>query len=559
MPDKTNEPDDEREPVPGEADTAAAPEVDAEPLEPAAAVAPAPEPEPEAEPEPEPEAEPEVEPEAEPDAKPAPLAPAAPRGRRAGVAVAQAAGAVVAIAIAAATVVAATMMPSPLVTATAPSTLVTPASNGQQLVCPGSLLRLSDDAGQAATTASSLGLPSLSSGALPGRVEIAPFPTSQAGTGGSGGAPQLLSTPPAEPGASAGLIAAAQSQTVGGEFAGLATAACIDGSSESWLVGGSIAVGRTTLLTLSNPTEVAAVVNLALFGEDGAVETPGLTGISVEPHSQKVLSLAGFAPGLESPVVQVTSRGGRIVASLQQSIVRGIDPGGIDIVGASDGPRELTVIPGVVVSGSEFVGQRLGELGYGDLETVVRIYVPGDEEATTVVRLIPENDAGPAVSFDVEVPAGRVTELPIDELGDGNYTVMIQADVPLVAAVRVSTAAPGAGSAAGTTDFAWMSSAGELGSEALLSVASGVEPVLHLANAGTADAGVVLQPLTGPEVFLTVPAGASIAVAVLSGTSYRISGFDTLYASVTAAAQGGISGYAVPPQAAAASDLLIYP
>ena len=76
----------------------------------------------------------------------------------------------VGLAIALAAIAGATFLPIPSYTATPPSVEVTPVPTAQQLVCPGALLRLGDETGQSATTASSLGAPSLRSGASAGET-----------------------------------------------------------------------------------------------------------------------------------------------------------------------------------------------------------------------------------------------------------------------------------------------------------------------------------------------------------------------------------------------------
>jgi hypothetical protein len=64
------------------------------------------------------------------------------------------------------------------------------------------------------------------------------------------------------------------------------------------------------LVLLSNPTAVAATVDVRVFGEAGPVEAPSALGDHRAAARQRVLSLAGLAPNLASPVVHVTSTGG---------------------------------------------------------------------------------------------------------------------------------------------------------------------------------------------------------------------------------------------------------
>ena len=46
---------------------------------------------------------------------------------------------------------------------------------------------------------------------------------------------------------------------------------------------------------------LAATVDLQLYGPSGLIAAPGTSGIIVAPQGQRVLSLAGFAPGVASP------------------------------------------------------------------------------------------------------------------------------------------------------------------------------------------------------------------------------------------------------------------
>ena len=141
------------------------------------------------------------------------------------------------------------------------------------------------------------------------------------------GAPLALTT---EPGAvDAGMLAGAQSQTVAREtLSGFAAASCTEAVAESWLVGGATDVGRTGIVLLANPTAVAATVDVRVIGETGRVDAPSALGIIVPPGSQRVLSLAGLAPNVVSPVVHVTSTGGAIAASLEHSVIEGLDARG---------------------------------------------------------------------------------------------------------------------------------------------------------------------------------------------------------------------------------------
>lgn len=459
------------------------------------------------------------------------------------------------IAIAATTIAAAALLPIPTIESTAPSQRVVPVPTAQQLVCPGGVLRLSDETGGGATIPSALGSPTVRSRSSAGSVDSTPVEQSDASSGGTASAPTIISTPPdpSDPTESI-LLSGAQSQQVdAGESVGLAAADCTSATSETWLVGGATTVGRTTLLSLANPTEVPATVDLELFGESGAIPAPGTSGIIVAASGQRVLSLAGFQPEGVSPVVHVTSVGGQVSASLQQSVVRGLTPGGVEVMQGAALSTGV-VIPGVLVTDRTAVeALRAGGAAYDDVTTTLRLFAPGEEAGSATVNVVPEGGVGTGASFTLDLQGGIVVDRPLDEVGTGTYTVTIDATVPLVAAVRATSAAGPA------TDFAWSTAAPELQDTAQVTVAPGPAPVLHLANPGTADVTVELRTLEGTESSAIVPAGASTAVPVVSGETYTLSGFEQLFASVTLAGEGMIAGYPVHPPGVGSSPLTVYP
>lgn len=460
------------------------------------------------------------------------------------------------VGIAVVTIAASALIPLPSIQSTPPSLLVTPVPTAQQLVCPGAVLRLADESGAGATTASAIGQPDTRYFSSTGSIDASPLTESDASTGGSASAPTVISTPPdqADPTQQL-LLSGAQSQSVAtDEFVGLAAADCGVANGDTWLAGGSTSVGRTTLLTLSNPTEVPATVNVELFGENGPISAPGTSGIIVPASGQRVLSLAGFQPDIVSPVVHVSSTGGQVVADLQESIVRGLDPGGVDIIGPTTSPSLRNVIPGLLLVGVPAVqALRVGGAAYDDLSTVLRMFAPGTGTVTTTISVIPEDGAAKGTSFSYDIEAGRVVDVPIGDLADGSYTVSVVSPVPLIAAARVSSAAAG-----GATDFAWLAAAAELTGNAQFTAAPGPSPVLHLANAGTVDASATLAAEDGTTTVVAVPAGSTVLARLTPGMTYAATGFDALYAAVTLTGGGTVARYAVHPPGAGSSAVLVY-
>jgi hypothetical protein len=462
----------------------------------------------------------------------------------------------VGLVVAAAAIAAAALVPLPTIARPPHPVTVTPVPTAQELVCPGSLLRLGDETGQGASTAAPIGEASLRYDASGGRVTAAPLAAS-----GAVGSPVLISSPVGSSADDEILVAGAQTEVAAsGEFGGLAATDCVGVATDTWLVGGSTWVGRTTLVTLANPSDTVSTVSLEMAAEEGPIAAPGATGIVVQPHSQRVLSLAGFAPDVELPVVHVVSRGGQIVANLQQATVRGLEPGGVDIIAATASPSTSQVIPGVVVAGSDAVATRIGEEGYADLATVVRVYVPGDEPTTAQVSVIADDGSPTGASFSVELEPGIVDDLPIDGLVDGNYTVSVDTTVPVVAGVRVSTVATSIDPAVrGGSDFAWLAASPALDNDALVTIASGATPRIHLFNPTSEAADVTLTSGDADDIQLTVEARSSASVAVDAGSTYKISHFDSLVGAVSYTGPGVVAGHPVQPPAQGAGPIRVLP
>ncbi|MET4782148.1 DUF5719 family protein [Glaciihabitans sp. UYNi722] len=456
------------------------------------------------------------------------------------------------VVVAAVAIAGAAWLPLPSHTATPAATRVTPVPAAQQRVCAGPMLRLGNDSGQEATTASSVGRPTVRYGQTAGDSRSSELARTD-NTSGVG--PQLLTLPPAsQQSTTQPLLAGSQSQSVSsGDLVGFAAAECSEGTSDGWLVGGATDTGRTTLLTLSNPSNVGATVSLSLYGESGVIPAAGSQGIIVAPGGQRVFSLAGFAPGIASPVVRVQSRGGQVIANLQQTTVRTLEPGGVGIVGIANKPSLTNVIPGLVVAGSAALSARQAEPGYEDLRTVIRLLVPGTKQARAQISVIPDSGTEDGTSVSVVVEAGMVTDVPLDSFPEGNYSVLISSDQPVVAGARVSTVG-----ATGATDFAWLAAAAPLHKHALVTVAPGPSPVLHLNNPTRTSTTVTLKTSGSAAITVTVPAGKSVTQPVTSSTTYTATGFDTLGLAVTYLGDGQFAAFSASPSAPASGPITIY-
>ncbi|GAA4686673.1 DUF5719 family protein [Frondihabitans cladoniiphilus] len=460
---------------------------------------------------------------------------------------------VVALAIGGGVVAAATVVPLPTLSQTPAGRVVTPVALDQQRACSGSLLRLAGDASASATSVTAQGAASTATAAS---GKATPTSTPLAGSDGAASKPEVVTA--AAAGGVVPLVSGAQLQNVSApDLSGIAASPCAEPTSSTWLVGGSTETGRTTLIDLVNPTDVNSTVDIALWGETGTVQGPGLTGIVVAPKSQKVIPLAGFATGLVSPVLHVTSRGGQITASLQESIVRTLQPGGVDVVSAAAAPSTTQSIPGIVVRDSDQVQTQLGESGYGDLKSILRAFNPGTTAADLSIQVSTPDGTG--ATFSVSAAAGQVTDVPLDGLPDGVYTATVQSTEPVVTGARSSS-----DPTSGTSDLAWVGSAPALDGATLFTVAP-------LDTAGDATATLTLanatdRPITAkiaspgvPASSVTVAANSSVSQSLVSGRSATLTGADGLRGAIAYSGSDGIAAYALVSPSSVSTPVTVYP
>lgn len=423
---------------------------------------------------------------------------------------------------------------------------IQPAESRQQRVCPGPVLELGNDA----ESVIALGDAEPTTATEPEGVAIDRTPLIPPGAeeGSAGESPLVLSAAPGT--VDAGMLAGAQSQQLDTEtVAGFVAAGCAEPVAEAWLVGGSTELGRTTLLLLANPGAVAATVDVRVSSETGPVDAPAGLGLVVQPGTQRVVSLAGLAPGSASLVVHVTSSGATIAPSLEQTSIDGLAPSGVELIGTAAAPATAQVIPGVVVpqGGGLAVDEDHAE---GDAHPALRLLAPGAESVETTVSVQPESGAEGQV-FEVVLQPGMVSDVPLGELVAGEYTVRIDAAAPVVAAARATTAVAGEPA----SELAWYAAALPLLDQTLVAVPDGPSPKLHLVNPGDADATVDL----GAGRTVTVAAGGAASVAVRSGDGLLLDGAKGLHASVVFSGERRLAAFAVQPPGPLEAPIVVYP
>jgi hypothetical protein len=419
---------------------------------------------------------------------------------------------------------------------------VTPVAADAERVCAGSALRLSDDAGNDATKASTVGSATVATATTGSTVERSALDPSS--TGGSD--PRLLTAPA---GKTTPQVAGSSYQSVSsGDLVGVGAASCDDPSQSTWLVGGSTETGRTSLVTLSNPTDVNATVDLSIYDDSGTVSAPGTTGIVVAPNTQKVVPLSGFVSDQGSTVVHVESSGGQIVAHMQETIVRTLTPGGFDIVSGGAAPSMSQVIPGVVLQGAQ-AAQRGDDTT--DAAPIVRLFVPGSKAARVTLGITTADGGGSTVNATAE--PGVVTDVALDDFPDGRYSFTVTSTEPLVAGARTTTPTED-----GRSDLGWFASAAPLGSSTITALAPGDNQRLTLVNPTRKDAEVTISS-GDQEQRVAVVAGATSTVIVPVSQQLRLTGTKGLVAGVTYMGAAGIAGFPVRAATEVFTPVRVYP
>ena len=333
-----------------------------------------------------------------------------------------------------------------------------------------------------------------------------------------------------------------------GDLRGLAAMACPTASTQAWLVGGGTQVGRRGRLLIANPAATPAVVDVTVFGPKGPVAAPAGTGVVLSPGAQTALLVDALAPGLDAVAVHVQARSGRVVATLHDSYVRGLTPGGVDDVTPSAPAARRQYVPGVSVAPASGSSLPAGAADPGAV--AVRVVNPGLAAVVVRVHLIGDGGELEITGGVVTVPAQSVADVPLVQVPPGTYTAVVDADTAVVAGAVVGRTVPG-GQVAGTpaavavavppSELAWAASTEPLTGATVVAL-----PTL---TASTGSSGKAVP--VGAVLSLAAPAAAAAVEVVEIGADGRSVAAHT----VQVAAGGG----AEQPLASTAVAVLVRP
>lgn len=327
-------------------------------------------------------------------------------------------------------------------------------------------------------------------------------------------------------------------------LSGLVSSACLPPQLETWIPAGSTQTGRQAVLSLVNPGDVPATVDLTLYGSAGEISAPAARGILLPPGTRRVFPLAGFTPEEASPVIHVVAQGSPVQATLHLSVTRGLSADGADVVTGQQSLSQTVFLPGVAVEAGEAFLERRQQEGYADLGPALRLLSPTGD-TTARIRVI--RPLFSEVVSEAELTQDRVLEFALDELGPGVFNIVVEADLPIVAGARVSAVGEG------STDLSWIAGQPVLETPTHLALPIGPEATLSLiAPSGAVDVTVSrLSPEGGSVISQTrVSLGEADALnRVLgpSGGGYLLESSGPVVAAIVLRGPGQIGHIATAP------------
>lgn len=300
---------------------------------------------------------------------------------------------------------------------------------------------------------------------------------------------------------------------------GLLAAPCLRPQSEFWLVGGATTTGREALLILTNPTSIDSTVDLEIFTENGSSSSAGLSGIAVPANDVTVVPLSSFVLRAESIAVHVVSRGGSITALIQQKAIRGTSAAGADYVAPAPSASTSSIFPGILVRGSKDSAKfRATADKYSDLEQMLRVFVPGNKDATITFQVLGTTEDTFGTVLSITASAGKVSDFDISGLADGDYFGILESDVKVQSSVRLvrSKTKPGA-----YTDFAWINAAEAFSTPRYVAVPKAGISKLSVTNPSAKPTTVSIR-IGGATVKRTIGAGATEVIRATPGLSMGV-------------------------------------
>ncbi|MET8559524.1 DUF5719 family protein [Streptomyces flaveolus] len=329
-------------------------------------------------------------------------------------------------------------------------------------------------------------------------------------------------------------------EVAAGTGRGLLGVNCTGADTEFWFPGASTATGRTDYVHLTNPDDSAAVVDIELYGKDGAIKSPLGENLTVKPHASEPILLSTLTDERQADLtVHVSVRSGRVGAAVQALD----DEVGGDWLAAAADPAGNQVLPGIPKDAT-------------DVRLIA--FAPGDDDADLKIRLAsPDGLITPAGNETLHVKSGMSTAVDLGDVtrGEAGSLVLTPTDrtVPVVAALQVvrgkgdtkETAFIPATAAVGTRATSADNSA--KGTTLALTAPTGTATVKVTASAGSEGGTPVTKTYTiksGTTQNVDVPAPAGLK-GTYALTVEPVSGAPVYGSRTLAATEGGVPAFTV--------------
>ncbi|MFE0103244.1 DUF5719 family protein [Streptomyces sp. NPDC059009] len=200
---------------------------------------------------------------------------------------------------------------------------------------------------------------------------------------------------------------------------------CSAPDTDFWFPAASTAKERDDYIHLTNPDDSAAVVDIELYGPDGAIKSEVGEAIQVKGYSSVPVLLSTLTDKPQTNLtVHVTARSGRVAAAIQSSD----DKLGGDWLPAAADPAGSLVLPGIP---EDATSARLVA------------FAPGSDDADLKVQLASPNGLiSPAGHASLHVKSGMTAAVDLGNVtrGEAGSLVLTPSEdsVPVVAALRVT-------------------------------------------------------------------------------------------------------------------------
>jgi hypothetical protein len=299
-----------------------------------------------------------------------------------------------------------------------------------------------------------------------------------------------------------GVVVEQVTRGTAGAQRGLAALVCPAPATSAWFVGGATVAGSSSELLLVNLEDVAAVVDVQVWTEEGPADPRPGQAVSVPPRGRLAVPLDRLAPDRELLALHVRTTRGRVAPALRVVRADGRIPLGTDWVPQGQPPADEVVVPG---------------LPQGPGRRTVLLTNPTGRDAVAELELTTQDGQYvPEPLAALAVPAGRSVEVDLTaQLAGTGAAVRVRSDGPaLLAGALVLDGADGP-----VRDLALTAAASGLSATALLAdvrLSPSTQQTLLL-SALDDDAVVDLVPVAAPgkppePQRVEVPAGTTVVV-----------------------------------------------